>query len=370
MSLLPRGLRPRARRVRADRSRSRDACVHRRARWCASARDEAEFERRATAIGHDPDRAARATPSAGLPGEVVERIHEFGDAGAETVYLQVLDLDDLDHLRPDRRRDRTARLNAPTNRGDRMDVRFGVHTGLQHTSIAELRDAVGAHRGARLRLDLDLGPLLRGRRDRRPALPRGDHDAHRARGVDAQRALRLARVLGGLPPSRGARQHDGDARPDRRRPRRARPRRRLARTASTTRTACTTGRPASVCACSSEYVQCVRGLLTQERTTFAGEFFTLTDAQCEPKPVQARLPDLDRRRRREGHARASPRSTPTAGTSRSSRPTCGRTRRRCSTTHCAAARTRSRRDREDGQRRHGVHRRGADAPVRPDGRTT
>jgi alkanesulfonate monooxygenase SsuD/methylene tetrahydromethanopterin reductase-like flavin-dependent oxidoreductase (luciferase family) len=40
----------------------------------------------------------------------------------------------------------------------------------------------------------------------------------------------------------------------------------------------------------NEYIQCVRGLLTQEKTTFQGEFFTLTDAQCEPKPVQARLP--------------------------------------------------------------------------------
>lgn len=39
-----------------------------------------------------------------------------------------------------------------------------------------------------------------------------------------------------------------------------------------------------------EYVQCVRGLLTQERTTFEGEFFTLRDASCEPKPVQDRLP--------------------------------------------------------------------------------
>jgi F420-dependent oxidoreductase-like protein len=39
-----------------------------------------------------------------------------------------------------------------------------------------------------------------------------------------------------------------------------------------------------------EYVQCVRGLLTEERTTFAGEFFQLREAQCEPKPVQARLP--------------------------------------------------------------------------------
>jgi len=39
-----------------------------------------------------------------------------------------------------------------------------------------------------------------------------------------------------------------------------------------------------------EYIQCVRGLLTQERTTFSGEFFELRDAQCEPKPDQARLP--------------------------------------------------------------------------------
>jgi F420-dependent oxidoreductase-like protein len=40
----------------------------------------------------------------------------------------------------------------------------------------------------------------------------------------------------------------------------------------------------------NEYIQCVRGLLTQDRTSFDGEFFTLRDAQCEPKPVQERLP--------------------------------------------------------------------------------
>ncbi len=39
-----------------------------------------------------------------------------------------------------------------------------------------------------------------------------------------------------------------------------------------------------------ESIQCVRGLLTQERTTFDGRHFTLRDAQCEPKPVQERLP--------------------------------------------------------------------------------
>ncbi len=39
-----------------------------------------------------------------------------------------------------------------------------------------------------------------------------------------------------------------------------------------------------------EAIQCIRGLLTQDRTTFDGEFFTLRDAQCEPKPLQQRLP--------------------------------------------------------------------------------
>ncbi|MEZ5208564.1 MAG: LLM class flavin-dependent oxidoreductase [Acidimicrobiales bacterium] len=39
-----------------------------------------------------------------------------------------------------------------------------------------------------------------------------------------------------------------------------------------------------------ESIQCIRGLLTQDVTDFAGEHVTLTGARCEPKPVQARLP--------------------------------------------------------------------------------
>jgi alkanesulfonate monooxygenase SsuD/methylene tetrahydromethanopterin reductase-like flavin-dependent oxidoreductase (luciferase family) len=39
-----------------------------------------------------------------------------------------------------------------------------------------------------------------------------------------------------------------------------------------------------------ESVRCVRGLLRDERTNFAGEWFTLTDAACEPRPVQDALP--------------------------------------------------------------------------------
>jgi F420-dependent oxidoreductase-like protein len=60
-------------------------------------RDEAEVERRAAAIGRQPAEL-RANGAAGTPDEVVERLAAFGALGAGTVYLQVLDLDDLDHL--------------------------------------------------------------------------------------------------------------------------------------------------------------------------------------------------------------------------------------------------------------------------------
>ncbi len=60
--------------------------------------DEAEFTRRAAAIGRKPDEL-RSNGAAGLPAEVVQRLLAYGEAGAEAVYLQVLDLGDLDHLR-------------------------------------------------------------------------------------------------------------------------------------------------------------------------------------------------------------------------------------------------------------------------------
>jgi alkanesulfonate monooxygenase len=59
--------------------------------------DEAEFERRAANIGRKPAEL-RANGAAGTPDEIVARIKAFGDIGAETVYLQVLDLDDLEHV--------------------------------------------------------------------------------------------------------------------------------------------------------------------------------------------------------------------------------------------------------------------------------
>jgi F420-dependent oxidoreductase-like protein len=60
-------------------------------------KDETEFRRRAAAIGREPE-AMRASGVAGTPGEVAARIGEYAGIGAERVYLQVLDLTDLDHL--------------------------------------------------------------------------------------------------------------------------------------------------------------------------------------------------------------------------------------------------------------------------------
>ncbi|MGH3255644.1 MAG: LLM class F420-dependent oxidoreductase [Streptosporangiaceae bacterium] len=60
-------------------------------------KDEAEFRRRAAAIGREPA-DMREHGIGGTPGEVAAKIAEFAEIGAERVYLQVLDLGDLDHL--------------------------------------------------------------------------------------------------------------------------------------------------------------------------------------------------------------------------------------------------------------------------------
>jgi F420-dependent oxidoreductase-like protein len=60
--------------------------------------DEAEIDRRAAAIGREKAEL-RENGLAGTPAEVVEKIGRYAALGAERIYLQVLDLADLDHLR-------------------------------------------------------------------------------------------------------------------------------------------------------------------------------------------------------------------------------------------------------------------------------
>lgn len=59
--------------------------------------DEAEVARRAAAIGREPAEL-RENGVAGTPAEAAARIREVQEMGAERVYLQILDLQDLDHL--------------------------------------------------------------------------------------------------------------------------------------------------------------------------------------------------------------------------------------------------------------------------------
>jgi alkanesulfonate monooxygenase SsuD/methylene tetrahydromethanopterin reductase-like flavin-dependent oxidoreductase (luciferase family) len=60
-------------------------------------RTGAEVARRAAAIGEDVAQL-EATGLAGSPAQVVDKLGRFAAAGASRMYLQVLDLHDLDHL--------------------------------------------------------------------------------------------------------------------------------------------------------------------------------------------------------------------------------------------------------------------------------
>ena len=170
-----------------------------------------------------------------------------------------------------------------------MNVRFGVHAGLQHTSIAELRElwtrlealgfdwisiwdhfyaadasgdphcleAVATHTALAATTSRVLcGSLVYSAGYRHPAVL-----ANAIATMDQVANGRIVLGLGG-----GWLQNEYD------------------------RYGLHYGSPGERLRMLEEYIQCVRGLLTQDRTTFDGEFFHLDDAQCEPKPQQARLP--------------------------------------------------------------------------------
>ncbi len=63
----------------------------------ASARTRRRYGGGPPAGGDEPTRSA-VDGLAGTPGEVVDKIGRFAELGASRVYLQVLDLADLDHL--------------------------------------------------------------------------------------------------------------------------------------------------------------------------------------------------------------------------------------------------------------------------------
>jgi F420-dependent oxidoreductase-like protein len=88
-------------RVRAaceEIGRDPDELVYSNALTVCCGADEAELERRAEAIGETVD-DLRRDGVAGTPQEVVDRIGAFAALGSQRIYLQTLDVHDLDHLR-------------------------------------------------------------------------------------------------------------------------------------------------------------------------------------------------------------------------------------------------------------------------------
>ncbi|MFW3170780.1 LLM class F420-dependent oxidoreductase [Geodermatophilus sp. CPCC 206100] len=81
----------------AEAGRDPSSLVYSSALVLCVGRDEAELARRAAAIGRDAGEL-RAHGAAGTPAEVVDTLGRYAEAGASRVYLQVLDLADLDHL--------------------------------------------------------------------------------------------------------------------------------------------------------------------------------------------------------------------------------------------------------------------------------
>jgi len=81
----------------AEAGRDPSSIVHSAAVVLAVGRDDAEFAQRAAAIGREPAEL-REHGIAGTVGEAVDRLARLRADGIERVYLQVLDLSDLDHL--------------------------------------------------------------------------------------------------------------------------------------------------------------------------------------------------------------------------------------------------------------------------------
>ncbi|MFJ8589346.1 LLM class F420-dependent oxidoreductase [Streptomyces sp. NPDC093595] len=87
-------------RVRAaaeEAGRGADDLVYSNALVVCVGKDDAEVARRAAAIGREVDEL-KENGLAGSPAEVVDKIGRYAALGSSRIYLQVLDLHDLDHL--------------------------------------------------------------------------------------------------------------------------------------------------------------------------------------------------------------------------------------------------------------------------------
>jgi F420-dependent oxidoreductase-like protein len=82
----------------ADAGRPADSLTYSAAFVVCAGRDDAEIARRAAAIGREVDELRSNSPLVGTPAEIADKIAAYSEAGVQRVYLQLLDMSDLDHL--------------------------------------------------------------------------------------------------------------------------------------------------------------------------------------------------------------------------------------------------------------------------------
>jgi F420-dependent oxidoreductase-like protein len=82
----------------ADAGRSADSLTYSAAFVVCAGRDDAQVATRAAAIGREVDELRGSSPLVGTPGEIVDKLALFAETGVQRVYLQLLDMADLDHL--------------------------------------------------------------------------------------------------------------------------------------------------------------------------------------------------------------------------------------------------------------------------------
>jgi F420-dependent oxidoreductase-like protein len=87
----------RVRQAAQEAGRSADDLVYSNALVVCVGKDDAEVARRAAVIGRDVDEL-KLNGLAGSPAEAVDKIGRYQEVGSQRMYLQVLDLSDLDHL--------------------------------------------------------------------------------------------------------------------------------------------------------------------------------------------------------------------------------------------------------------------------------
>ena len=88
----------RVRQACVDRDRDPASMIMSTALVLCCGRDDAEVSRRAAAIGREPGEL-RENGAGGTVAEVVDTLGRWIGAGAQRIYLQVLDLSDLDHMK-------------------------------------------------------------------------------------------------------------------------------------------------------------------------------------------------------------------------------------------------------------------------------